>query len=70
MIFDFKIKSCANFFLKIKIKNPNPKHNKLKVAKKYLKQKKLNFELLGLTSSSFHAFIPIVLPKRAHEKIK
>ena len=70
MIFDFKIKSCANFFLKIKIKNPNPKHNKLKVAKKYLKQKKLNFELLGLTNSSFHAFIPIVLPKRIHEKIK
>mgnify|MGYP003328454825 FL=1 len=37
MIFDFNIKSCANFFLKIKIKNPNPKNNKLKVAKKYLK---------------------------------
>ncbi len=37
MIFDFNTKSCANFFLKIKIKNPNPKNNKLKVAKIYLK---------------------------------
>ena len=37
MIFDFNARSCANFFLKIKIKNPNPKKNKLKVAKKYLK---------------------------------
>ena len=70
MIFDFNIKSCTKFFLKIKIKNPNPKNNKLKVAKKYLKKKKLKFELLDLTNSSFHALIPIVLPKRAHEKIK
>ena len=70
MIFDFNIKSCAKFFFKIKMKNPNPKNNKLKVAKKYLKKKNLYFKSLGFTSSSFHTFIPIVLPKRAHEKIK
>ena len=37
MIFDFNNKSCAKFFLKIKIKNPNPKNNKLNVAREYLK---------------------------------